>query len=216
MDFVYLIFPSYLSLCNILRRLIIFQYHNLHTHVDKLELIFFFWFKNDRCLFFILNLGLMCTIKPHWKSISAWRYGINNDMNIKSIIHYVYTLMKANHGPMVRGLLSKTCRRIFDAFVTDSSRSASDYVVLYVIRKTKLVVPRVWNNSHHSYASIEVDMLNVCLSKYARRLTFEIPRASCRAFHHPFARNRRDWINSSLRSDILMKVYVYRKSRLYI
>lgn len=31
-------------------------------------------------------------------------------------------LMKANHGPMARGLPSKTCRRIFDAFVIDGSR----------------------------------------------------------------------------------------------
>lgn len=145
----------------------------------------------------------MRTIKPHWKSIRAWQYGITMT-SISGIIHYVYALMKANHGSMVRGLLPKTCRSIFDAFVIDSlGVCACDYVVLYVIEKTKLAAPCIWNGSYHIATSIEVDVLNVCLSKYARRMTFETRRSSRRVFRHPFARNRRDWINSSLRPDIL-------------
>lgn len=97
--------------------------------------------------------------------------------------------MKANHGPMVRGLLSKTCRRIFDAFVIDISGSVCAIMSCFTSSKRR---NWLFETIHTIATSIEVDVvLNVCLSKHARRLTFEIRRAS-RVFRHPFARNRHD------------------------
>lgn len=104
--------------------------------------------------------------------------------------------MKANHVPMVRGLPSKTCRCIFDAFVIDGSRLLRDRAPRFM-SSTRRNQPRdVFETARTKARSIEVDVLNVCLSKRSLcrlgRLTFEIRRdaprrAGRRAFRHPFA-----------------------------
>jgi len=79
---------------------------------------------------------------------------------------------------MVRGLPSKTCRRIFDAFVIEARAYA--IVSCFMSSKRRNQLRRVFETT--KARSIEIDMLNVCLSKCSPcrlgRLTFEIRRAA--------------------------------------